>query len=97
MGYQINYGPAEKGIPNKRLSVLKATVVIITLLTFFVTVNNSFPEKIDRIKQTIFPWSQEGIREATTACIERIKSGETIESAIAALCQEILNENNTSE
>ena len=97
MGYQINYGPAEIGIPNKRLSVLKASVAIITLVAFFVTVSNIFPDKVDRIKQTIFPWSQEGIRNATTACIERIKSGEAIESSIAALCQEILNENNTAE
>ena len=97
MGYTVNYGPVVKIRRNKlRISPWMPLAVLGCGLSVFLAWR-IWPEETERLRQALFPWTQEPAQEAFVGFQEEIKAGEPFTDAITAFCLEILDETNLAQ
>lgn len=96
MSYEISYGiTSEKKTisANKRvgIAVLGALLVVLaTLARFF------YPDETRQLSDALFPLTSETTQQALKTFSQNIREGDSFGDAVAAFCQEIVDESDAS-
>lgn len=92
MGYRIQYGPApkiaKKTHHNKYITPVAALLITATILT----AKQIWPEEVKKLQETLFPWSQESVKEAFSEFTLQLDAGKPFRDCAVNFCKEILND-----
>lgn len=90
MSYTVRYGedvPERVPVKATRFGLVGAVVIFLVCAA---ALGFAIPEQIDTLRETLFPWTQEAVRESFGDFREDLRQGRSFREAFGEFCVEIV-------
>ncbi len=91
MGYSIQYGPIKHKQRSRGMGGWIVLVSVAGLFLSFYFLQLTFPEEIQQIQYSLFPWTQPKVTEAFAQFTQNVINGESIVRAATEFGKVILD------
>ena len=92
MSYKISYGIMSNKTRRKPIFRFRLPVIAGAVLALAITARVFWPRQTKQLSEALFPLTKTSSQAALEVFARNIKAGESFGDAVAAFCQEIINE-----
>ena len=92
MSYRIQYHSEPVKAQKKGRCDMEISAVTLLILITALMVSLLMPVQLERLRETLFPWTQEQVHEALERFQDHVASGAPLGDSITAFCVEIMDD-----